>query len=299
MSPNNGTGKLKKFAEKKTLVVNFHLPEPPYKIANDLNLHLALIVQSLPPFTGSGQTIPPSTSFPQISPSDVINKIRKFKKSSTCPLDIPIELIKAFSDTIAERLSDIFIRIAKFGKFPSCWKLGYITPIPKKPSNLTIINMRPITFTPVFSKLYELFLCDWLKVKIIPHIDIQQSGNLRKTSTTHNLVHLVHTILSELEKPNVWLNLVSIDFQEVFDLVDHNILIRLLQDNFEIDPLLINNVISFLSNRSQVVKYKNIYSSPLPRYCGIPQGTLLEPLLFLVMINEIGKEFLSKMEIRG
>ena len=80
-------------------------------------------------------------------------------------------------------------------------------------------------------------------------------------------------------------------FPKAFDLVDHTILIRLLHDNFEIDPLLVNIVISFLSDRSQVVKYKNTFSNPLPRYCGIPQGTLLGPLLFLVMINEIGKEF--------
>ena len=100
--------------------------------------------------------------------------------------------------------------------------------------------MRPITFTPVFSKLCEGFLCDWLKIKIIPRIDIRQFGNLRKTSTTHYLVHLIHTILSELEKPNVWPNLVLVDFQKAFDLVDHTILIRLLHDNFEIDPLLVN-----------------------------------------------------------
>ena len=77
----------------------------------------------------------------------------------------------------------------------------------------------------------------------------------------------------------------------MFDLFDPNILISLLLDNFEINPLLFNIVILFPSNRSQGVKYKNSYSNPLPIYCGIPQGTLLGPLLFLVMINEIGKEF--------
>ena len=72
--------KIKAIWGKSPVEVNFHLPEPPYKIANDLNLHLLSIVQILPPFTGSGQTIPPSSCFPQISPSDVINKIRKLKK---------------------------------------------------------------------------------------------------------------------------------------------------------------------------------------------------------------------------
>ena len=139
--------------------------------------------------------------------------------------------------------------------------------------------MRPITLTLSFTK--GSFVTG---LKLMPRIDIRLFGNLRKTSTTHCLVHLVHTILSELEKPNVWLKLVLVDFQKAFDLGDHNILIRLLQDNFEIDPLSVNIVISFLSNRPQVVKYKN-------RYCGIPQGTLLGPLLFLVMISEIDKEF--------
>ena len=118
--PKQWYRKIKEICGKNPVEVNFHLPEPPYKIANDLNLHLASIVQSLPSFTGSGQTIPPSTSFPQISLSDVINKIQKLKKSSTCPLDIPIDLIKAFSDTIAGPLSDIFNQITKSGKFPSC-----------------------------------------------------------------------------------------------------------------------------------------------------------------------------------
>ena len=248
-------------------------------------------MQSLPPFTGSSPTIPPNTSFPFISPSDVINKILKLRKSSICPLDIPVDLIKAFSDKIAEPLSNIFNHITKFGKFPSCWKQGFITPVPKKCASLTFTNIRPITLTSVFSKLYEGFLCDWLKDKICPRIDTRQFGNLKKTSTTHYLVHLMHTIVSNLDKPNVWLNLVLVDFQKAFDLVDHTTLIRSLLVNFKLDPLLVNIVISFLSNRSQVVKYKNIFSNPLPIYCGIPQGTLLGPLLFLVMINDIGKDF--------
>ena len=129
-----------------------------------------------------------------------------------------------------------------------------------------------------------------------PRFDVQQFGNLRKTSTTPYLVHLIHTIVSNLEKPNVCLNLVLVDLQKALDLVDHTTLICSLLVNFELDYLLVNIVILFLSNRSQVVKYKNIFSNPLPIYWGIPQGALLGQLLFLVMINDIGKEFPQRWE---
>ena len=74
--PKQWYGKIKEICGKNPVEVNFHLPEPPYKLANDLSLHLASIVQSLPPFTGSGRIIPPS---PQISPSDVIIKSESSK----------------------------------------------------------------------------------------------------------------------------------------------------------------------------------------------------------------------------
>ena len=154
--PKQWYRKIKEICGKSPSEIDFHLPEPPNKTANDLNLYLASIVQSLPPFTGSSPTIPPNTSFPFISPSDVINKILKLRKSSICPLDIPVDLIKAFSDKIAEPLSNIFNHITKFGKFPCCWKQGFITPVPKKCASLTFANIRPITLTSVFPNLMKI-----------------------------------------------------------------------------------------------------------------------------------------------
>ena len=61
-------------------------------------------------------------------------------------------------------------------------------------------------------------------------------------------------------------------------------------NEFKVPHFLVNIIASFLSNRSQVVKYKNVYSDSLPISCGVPQGTLLGPLLFLVMINNLANE---------
>jgi hypothetical protein len=90
-----------------------------------------------------------------------------------------------------------------------------------------------------------------------------------------------------LERPNTWLNLIYVDLLKSFDLVKHNILIEKLIKEFQIETFLVKLFASFLSNRSQAVKYLNCYSSHLCIHNGIPQGTVLGPLLSSVMINSL------------
>ena len=134
---------------KKSLWIDLRLPEPPNKIANDLSSYLAFTLQSLPPFTGFCPTILPNNSFPIISPSDVINKILKLRKLSSCPLDILIDLIKAFSDKIAEYLSNILNQITKFAQVAGNKVLLHLS---QKIFRIWLSQtLRPITLTPVFS----------------------------------------------------------------------------------------------------------------------------------------------------
>ena len=98
-------------------------------------------------------------------------------------------------------------------------------------------------------------------------------------------------IFNKLEKPNTWLNAIAVDLQKAFDLINHNTLLKKLTNDFLVDPYLIRIISSFLSNRTQVVKYLNIYSDPLSNYNGVPQGSLLGPILFLTMINSLGVDF--------
>ena len=81
---------------------------------------------------------------------------------------------------------------------------------------------------------------------------------------THYLVSLVDTAYKLLDKPNTWLSLLSIDLQEAFDVVSHNVLVEKLLNKFNLSPFLVSIIASFLTNMSQIVKYKNVYSDSLP-----------------------------------
>ena len=96
---------------------------------------------------------------------------------------------------------------------------------------------------------------------------------------------------SNLENPDVWLNLLLIDLQKAFDLINHNVLVEKLLKEFHVNPNLVRIMVSFLPSRTQYVKYKNIYSDLLPVYTDVPQGTLLSLLLFLIMINRLFTEY--------
>jgi retron-type reverse transcriptase len=98
------------------------------------------------------------------------------------------------------------------------------------------------------------------------------------------------TILKNLEIPNTWANLISVDLEKACDYVDHNVLLDILSHEFQMDPSLVKIISLFLSQRSQVVKCMKPYSEPLPVYNGIPQGSIIGPILFSVMVNNLAED---------
>ena len=288
--PNNWYSEVKKLCSRSLDQLDFNLPELPDVTASNLNKFLASIVQSLPALPIQLSIGVPSPFFLTVSLSEIERRIDNLRKTSLCPLYILSPLIRAFGDFLSKPLSVLFNEITKSGIIPTIWKQGFITPLKKKNGKPGFEGIQPITLTPIFSKLYEGFLADLLNEKILPLTDLKQFGNLKSTSTSHYLVSLIDHIRIILKKPNSWLNLISIDLQKTFDLVNHNILIEKLVSKFSINPLRVKLVASFLTNRLQVVKYQNHYSNPLPIYNGTSQGTLLGPLLFLVIINSLVKE---------
>ena len=168
------------------------------------------------------------------------------------------------------------------GHVPSLWKCANVLPLGKVPRPRSIdSDLRPISLTAVLSKVLEGFVFDWLAAVVMPHIDPFQFGCVKKSSTTHALVHLIHQWLAA-----TMVRSRLIDFSKAFDRIDHNILLHKLQ-LLNVPPILLNWCAHFLRDRQLRVKLGNSISTWKPVHAGVPQGTKLGPLFFLVMVNDL------------
>ena len=166
---------------------------------------------------------------------------------------------------------------------------GQLTPIPKiSPVSEVNKHLRPISLTPVLSKIAEDFVLDQhLKPEILEIIDPQQFGKIPKSCTTYTLISVLHNLYSATDGTGALVRMVFFDFTKAFDLIDHHILVKKIH-NLDLPPGIVGWLTSFLTNRQQRVKLpNNIFSDWAKVPAGIPQGTKLGPWFFALMINDI------------
>ena len=226
---------------------------------------------------------------PSISELECYQKILAAKKpQSGVPGDLPSALIKEFAVELAEPLQGVLENIVQSASWPDMWKVEYVTPIPKISQPETEDDLRPIALTPFFSKVMEQFVVKWLMDIIGDKLDIRQYGGTKGNSVSHYLIELINFILFNQDSTEPTAVLACfVDFDKAFNRQDHNILITKLSD-MGVPPWLLKIVMSFLTNRSMIVRYKGANSSVKMLPGGGPQGALLGLLLFLVLVNDVG-----------
>ena len=133
----------------------------------------------------------------------------------------------------------------------------------------------------------------WIMSQIRHLIDLNQFGSLAGLSTMHALLSLVHHLYKVTDQHDQCVCVLLLDFSKAFDRIDHNILLTKMKD-MAIDPTLIEWVRSFLTNRRQRMRVGNSTSNYQQVNGSIPQGTVLGPILFVIMINGLLKEWESR-----
>ena len=224
----------------------------------------------------------------EFSLSDVIDAIDEIKPgASSGPDEIPVSLLKNCKEAMAKPIHLIWSKSLASGEVSSFYKFSNISPLHKKESKALASNYRPISLTSHIIKVFERVV----RKKLVSYLEMnnlicnKQHGFRSGRSCLSQLLHHFDDVLESLTN-NADFDSIYLDYAKAFDKVDHKLLIRKLH-RYSLNPKIIRWIDSFLSDRKQAVVVDGHLSFLAPIISGVPQGTVLRPILFLIFINDI------------
>jgi len=233
-----------------------------------------------------------------VAPQDIIDIVNKLKPKTSSGLDeISTKLMKATIRQIIDPLTHIINTSLQSGIVPDKMKIAKVVPIYKSSDRSLLKNYRPISLLPAFSKLLERTMYNQLMtyLKINNILYTHQYGFRPSHSTIPPIIHLLNHCGDASCKPSPEYTLATLcDLSKAFDVIDHNILLSKLHI-YGIRGTVNDWFRSYLSNRLQLVDINGNQSSTVPIRCGVPQGSILGPLLYLIYVNDIGNSCQSNI----
>jgi exonuclease III len=230
----------------------------------------------------------PAFSFSEVTVGQVIKMVRTIK-SNACGVDsISAYFLKLGIEHSVYAFTDIINASLKFNIFPERWKLALVKPLPKIANPVVAADYRPISLLPAFSKILEKLVARQMVgyLKATGYLDNLQSAYKQSHSTITALLNVTDDIYEALENSELTF-LVLLDYSKAFDCANHRlILAKLKAAGFQDNSL--SWITSYLSGRSQKVVTGSEESCWESVINGVPQGSVLGPLLFTILVSDIG-----------
>jgi len=229
-------------------------------------------------------------NFSMCTESDVFECFKAIQSNAIGEDGISLKFLKIIIAYIIGPLTHIINFSLTSRKFPKLWKVANIIPVEKKKNAAAPEHYRPISILSTLSKIFEKFIARQIVNHLKTHklLTEYQSGFREKHSCTTAMLKIVEDIREKYDKGEITI-LVLLDFSKAFDSLNFETLLIKLEKYFGFDAFAVELMRSYLTERLQCVIINNNKSSFEPINSGVPQGSILGPILFSMFINDIVK----------